>query len=60
MTAPRFDVLTIGNAIVDVLAQTDDAFLVANHLVKGAMRLIDAAEAERLGGISGKLAWLFS
>ncbi len=48
MSAPQYDVLTIGNAIVDILAQTDDAFLVTNHLVKGSMRLIDAEEAERL------------
>jgi adenosine kinase len=53
MTAPRFDVLTIGNAIVDVLAQTDDAFLVANHLTKGSMHLIDAAEADRLYDLMG-------
>ncbi len=48
MTAPVHDVLTIGNAIVDVLAQCDDAFLVEQNLVKGSMRLIDNAEAERL------------
>ena len=27
MTQPRYDVLCIGNAIVDVIADTDDAFL---------------------------------
>ncbi|TBW41229.1 adenosine kinase [Siculibacillus lacustris] len=48
MTASRFDVLCIGNAIVDIIARTDDAFLVREGLVKGSMRLIDAAEAERL------------
>ena len=48
MTEPRLDVLCIGNAIVDVIADTDDAFLEAEGLTKGSMRLIDAAEAERL------------
>ena len=48
MTDNRYDVLTIGNAIVDVLAQADDAFLVRKGLAKGTMRLIDAGEAERL------------
>jgi sugar/nucleoside kinase (ribokinase family) len=48
MNPPRLDVLAIGNAIVDVIAETDDAFLDAEGLHKGSMRLIDAAEAERL------------
>src|SRR5918993_4061276 len=49
----RFDVTAIGNAIVDVLAQADDALLAQHNLVKGAMTLIDAADAERLYGIMG-------
>ena len=53
MTAPRFDVLGLGNAIVDVLARTEDDFLVANDLHKGSMRLIDEPEAERLYGGDG-------
>ncbi len=44
----RFDVLGIGNAIVDVLAHVDEEFLIRHDLVKGAMRLIDEAQAERL------------
>lgn len=48
MNDPRFDVLGIGNAIVDVIAQADDDFLVREGLAKGSMRLIDAAEAVRL------------
>ena len=51
MTQARFDVLTIGNAIVDVIARAEDDFLVAQGLAKGSMRLIDAAEAERLYGL---------
>ena len=49
----RFDVLGIGNAIVDVLAETDEAFLVEQRLAKGSMRLVDAAEAERIYGRLG-------
>ena len=48
MTQPRYDVLCIGNAIVDVIADTDDAFLSKQGLHKGSMRLIDEAEAVRL------------
>ena len=44
----RLDVLAIGNAIVDIIAATDDAFLSREGLEKGSMRLIDAAEATRL------------
>lgn len=53
MTEPRFDVLGIGNAIVDVMARADDDFLIREGLAKGSMRLIDAAEAERLYGAFG-------
>jgi sugar/nucleoside kinase (ribokinase family) len=48
MTKPRFDVLCIGNAIVDVIADTTDAFLSNQGLHKGSMRLIDEEEAVRL------------
>jgi sugar/nucleoside kinase (ribokinase family) len=48
MTDPRLDVLCIGNAIVDVIADASDEFLHAEGLTKGTMRLIDAEEAERL------------
>lgn len=41
----RFDVLGIGNAIVDVLAHADDAFLLENGIAKGAMTLIDEFRA---------------
>ncbi|MEA1072691.1 adenosine kinase [Sphingomonas sp. LY160] len=50
MTNPRFDVLCIGNAIVDVIADSTDDFLGAQGLDKGSMRLIDEAEAVRLYG----------
>ena len=48
-----YDVLAIGNAIVDVLAKADDAFIADEKLVKGGMALIDAGRAvalyERMG-----------
>jgi sugar/nucleoside kinase (ribokinase family) len=53
MTDLRYDVLCIGNAIVDVIADADDAFLAAQGLDKGSMRLIDKAEAVRLYGEMG-------
>ncbi|SNS92081.1 adenosine kinase [Sphingopyxis indica] len=49
----RFDVVAIGNAIVDVLARADDALIEAEGLVKGSMRLIDAEEAARLYAAMG-------
>ena len=42
------DVVGIGNAIVDVLVQTDDAFLGDQGLQKGGMALIDEGQAETL------------
>lgn len=53
MTRARFDVLGIGNAIVDVISRTEDDFLVRENLIKGSMRLIDAVEADRLYGRMG-------
>ncbi len=44
----RYDVLTIGNAIVDIIARCDDSFLGDNAIIKGAMNLIDADRAELL------------
>jgi sugar/nucleoside kinase (ribokinase family) len=42
------DVLTIGNALVDVLDHEDDEFLSAHDLVKGSMHLVDAARASEI------------
>lgn len=53
MSETRFDVLTIGNAIVDIIAQAEDDFLVDEHIIKGAMNLIDADRAERLYAAMG-------
>ena len=49
----RFDVLTIGNAIVDIITQADDDFLVREAIAKGAMNLIDATRAEHLYAAMG-------
>ena len=43
-----YDVAAIGNAIVDVIAPADDAFLGANGLDKGAMMLVDQAQSRAL------------
>ncbi len=48
MAPTRFDILGIGNAIVDVVAPTDDSFLSRHDMHKGTMALVDAATAERL------------
>lgn len=43
-----YDVIAIGNAIVDVLAHADDAFLAAHDMTKGIMSLVDAERAEAI------------
>ena len=52
-SACSLDVVGIGNAIVDVLVQTDDAFIAENGLQKGGMALIDEQQAESLYKASG-------
>jgi sugar/nucleoside kinase (ribokinase family) len=53
MTDRRLDVLAIGNAIVDVIADADEAMLAREGMAKGGMRLIDEAEATRLYAAMG-------
>ncbi|MGQ0662660.1 MAG: adenosine kinase [Pseudomonadota bacterium] len=53
MAKSDYDVVGIGNAIVDVMSRSDDAFLAGNRLTKGAMTLIDAARAEVLYAAMG-------
>lgn len=43
-----YDILGIGNAIVDVVAQADEAFLSRHDMHKGAMQLIDSTAADIL------------
>jgi len=47
------DVVGVGNALVDVLSQAADAFLVAQGLSKGAMQLVDEAHARELYAAMG-------
>ncbi|NOT41346.1 MAG: adenosine kinase [Alphaproteobacteria bacterium] len=49
MLDAKYDVLGIGHAIVDVLAQTTDAFLTEHAIAKGTMTLVDGFRAETLG-----------
>lgn len=53
MPDTQYDVLNIGNAIVDIMAHAEDDLLVGQGLVKGSMRLIDAGEADRLYDLMG-------
>jgi sugar/nucleoside kinase (ribokinase family) len=53
MNSAAFDVLGIGNAIVDVITHADDAFIATHALVKGSMTLIDEARAEALYAAMG-------
>ncbi|HXD45289.1 MAG TPA: adenosine kinase [Pseudolabrys sp.] len=48
MAERKFDVVGIGNAVVDIIARCEESFLSKHDLAKGFMRLIDAAEANRL------------
>ena len=49
----RYDVVGVGNALVDVLSHCDDAFLDANNVEKGIMTLIDTDRAKELYGAMG-------
>jgi sugar/nucleoside kinase (ribokinase family) len=51
--ARQYHVTGIGSAIVDVLAATDDAFLLTHNVAKGVMTLIDEYRAEQLYGAFG-------
>ena len=53
MTEATLDIVAIGNAIVDVIARADDAFIASEGIAKGSMRLIDTETAE---GLYGRMA----
>lgn len=53
MTSPAIDIIAIGDAIVDVIATCDDAFIAAHGLPKGGMQLLDSVSAERLYAAMG-------
>ncbi len=48
MDSTHYDIVGLGNAVVDVIAPCDDDFLVGHGLAKGTMRLVDEAAAEKL------------
>src|SRR5690606_7183923 len=48
MTQATHDVLGVGNAIVDILTQADDAFLAKHDMPKGGMALVDEAQAHAI------------
>lgn len=54
MSEPSYDVVAIGNAIVDILSQADDSFIVEEGMTKGSMQLMfSPAEADALYGKMG-------
>jgi adenosine kinase len=53
MTTATYDVLGIGNAIVDVIARAEEDFLLTQGMRKGTMALIDEARAEAIYGAMG-------
>jgi sugar/nucleoside kinase (ribokinase family) len=44
----RFDVVAVGNALVDVLSYEDDEFVVRTEVERGAMTMVDAARSEEI------------
>ena len=53
MTHPAIDIIAIGDAIVDVIATCDDAFIAAHNLPKGGMQLLETHAADRLYAAMG-------
>jgi len=51
--APTYDVVGLGNALVDVIAYGDDEFLAGHDLVKGSMALLDEEQAATLYAAMG-------
>lgn len=48
MTSSTYDVVAVGNAIIDILKPVSDGFLAEENITKGAMTLIDEARADHL------------
>lgn len=53
MPAPSLDVIGIGNAIVDVIVRTEDAFIASQGIAKGSMTLVDQERGEKIYGSLG-------
>lgn len=54
MTDPRYDVVAIGNAIVDVMAPCEDELIEELGLAKGGMTLVDTGRAQELYDAMGR------
>ena len=53
MTSSNLDVVAIGDAIVDVIATCDDAFIVERGLTRGSMQLLTTEQADDLYAAMG-------
>ena len=53
MTDARYDVIGIGNAIVDIIGRCDEAMLADVGVTKGSMRLVDADEIKKIYSAMG-------
>jgi sugar/nucleoside kinase (ribokinase family) len=53
VTSDSLDIVAIGDAIVDVIATTDDAFIERHGLPRGGMQLLDAEQADALYAAMG-------
>ena len=53
MASSELDVVAIGDAIVDVIATCDDAFLAQHRLPKGSMQLLSTSDADALYAAMG-------
>ena len=54
MADAAIDIVAMGDAIVDVIASCDEAFLDAHRLPKGSMQLLTPAEADTLYAAMGQ------
>ncbi|HEU4956824.1 MAG TPA: adenosine kinase, partial [Sphingomicrobium sp.] len=53
MTQPSLDIVAMGDAIVDVIADCDDDFIRVHNLPKGSMQLLTPEEADKLYAAMG-------
>ena len=56
MPQKSYDILAVGNAIIDVFSQCDDDFLQQHAIEKGGMNLLDAAASQSLLAAISKVA----
>jgi sugar/nucleoside kinase (ribokinase family) len=51
---PRYDIVAMGHAIVDVIARCEEPFLAEHNMAKGSMQLIDADQATGIYAAMGQ------